>query len=53
MEKIMTQDDKHFRGILLRDIPYFHTLYAKYHDPKWLEIAKNLGVYLTKLNKRK
>ena len=46
------EDDDAFRGVLLRDIPYFHALYAKYHDPKALETAKNLGIYLAKLKKR-
>lgn len=33
-----------FRVELLKDISFFHQLYAKYHDPEWLEIAKNVGI---------
>ena len=45
--------DNQFRAVLLRDIPYFHALYKKYHDPKALGTAQNLGKYLTTLKKRK
>ena len=43
----LTKDE--FKAQLLKDIPYFHKLYAKYHDPKALETARNLGIYLKKL----
>jgi len=46
------QYDQEFRAILLKDIPYFHELYAKYHDQKALETAQDLGIYLKKLSKR-
>lgn len=43
------RDDDAFKEVLLHDIPYFHKRYAKTKDPQNLEIAKNLGEYLTKL----
>lgn len=43
------RDDDAFKEVLLRDIPYFHKRFAKTKDPQNLEIAKNLGVALTKL----
>ena len=46
------QFDNEFRAQLLKDIPYFHQLYAKYNDPKWLEIVKNLDTVLKNLKKR-
>lgn len=36
--------DEDFHAVLMKDIPYFHELYAKYHDEEWLAIAKNLGI---------
>lgn len=39
-----------FRAQLLKDIPYFHRLSIKYNDPKWLEIAQNLGIVLKGLS---
>lgn len=42
--------DKEFKAQLLRDIPYFHKLHVKYQDPKWLEIAENLGTALKRLS---
>lgn len=44
--------DKQFRAVLLKDIPYFHHLFAKYHDPISLEIAKTLGEVVTRINKK-
>lgn len=52
MNPYSKKEDDIFRGVLLRDIPYFHKLFAKYKDPLALETAKNLGQYLTKLKKR-
>jgi len=46
VEPIELEDD--FRAQILKDIPYFHKLYAKYHDPNALETARNLGIYLKK-----
>jgi hypothetical protein len=37
------EEDHDFLMQLLKDIPYFHQLYVKYHDPKWLELAKLVG----------
>lgn len=36
---------KVFHAQLMRDIPYFHKLYAKYHNPVSLEIARDLGTH--------
>lgn len=53
MKKIdTTLEDTEFRMILLKDIPYFHELYAKYHDEEWLRIAKNLGIAAADLKRR-
>ncbi len=41
--------DEQFRMQLLKDIPYFHALYAKYNDPQYLEIVRNLAKKLTSL----
>lgn len=46
------QYDRQFYATLLKDIPYFHRLYAKYHDPLALETAKNLGVAATKIKQK-
>ena len=51
--KYRQQHDTEFRTVLLKDIPYFHKLYAKYHDPEWLEIAKRLGAHAADLKLRK
>lgn len=37
------EEDKAFYAQLLKDIPYFHRLYAKYHDADYLGISKTLG----------
>lgn len=42
------EDDKIFGKQVAKDIAYFHHLYAKDHDPEWLEIAKTLGKVLAK-----
>lgn len=44
--------DKQFYMQLLKDIPYFHKLYAKYHDEKWLALAKELGAHAADLKMR-
>lgn len=41
--------DKQFRAVLLRDIPWFHKLFAKYKDPKWLGISQTLGTVIKKI----
>ena len=46
------QEDMVFRAKLLRDIPYFHKIYAKYKTPISLEIATNLGKMVEGLNRR-
>mgnify|MGYP001608248215 CR=1 FL=1 len=46
------EEDNQFRMQLLKDIPYFHQLYAKYHDPKWLELAKTVGAHTADLKMR-
>lgn len=51
-DEIQRKADKEFAAQLLKDIPYFHQLYAKYHDQKWLEIAKNCGEVLSQLYKK-
>ncbi len=50
--KLTKEEDKEFRAVLLRDVPYFHKLYSKYKDPQYLEIVRNLGITLKKLNHR-
>ncbi len=53
MNSPMTQsEDNEFRMVMLKDIPYFHQLYAKYHDPQYLEIIKNLTEYEKTLKSR-
>ena len=42
--------DDDFKASLLKDIPYFHMLYAKYHDQKWLELAQTVGTVAKKLS---
>lgn len=37
-------EDERFKAQLLQDIPYFHRLFAKYRDQKYLDTAKNLGI---------
>jgi hypothetical protein len=44
------EENKRFSEMVMRDIPYFHKLYVKYQDPKWLEIAQNLGTALKRLS---
>jgi len=45
--------DNNFRMQLLKDIPYFHKLYAKYRDPEWLNLAKTIGAHAADLRLRK
>lgn len=45
-------EDERFKAQLLRDIPYFHQLYAKYKDEKYLETAKNLGIAAMGIKRR-
>lgn len=42
--------DDLFKAQLLKDIPYFHKLSVKYQDPKWLGIARTLGIVLKNLS---
>lgn len=42
--------DLFFREQLLKDVPYFHELFAKYGDIKWLDIAKDVGTVLRRLS---
>lgn len=41
---ITKEEDQKFMATLLKDIPYFHKLYAKYKDPISLEIVKDLDI---------
>jgi len=50
--RVDVSDDVLFRAQLLKDIPYFHELYAKYHDEEWLNIAKNLGIAAANLKRK-
>lgn len=43
------EENKTFYVQLLKDIPYFHKLYAKYHNPDTLETIKNLETYSKKI----
>lgn len=52
LKRTITQDDKDFRLVLLKDIPYFHYLYSKEKDQRWLDIAQTLGVAASNLKKR-
>lgn len=46
------EEDAAFRVELLGDTAYFHKLYAKYHDPMWLELAKQIGTHAADLKMR-
>lgn len=48
----LRKEDLAFRDVILADVTFMHQLFAKYHDTKWLEIAKDLGAYQTKLKNR-
>lgn len=43
--KLTKAEDDTFRMTLLRDIPYFHRLWAKYHSGEELGIIQNLEDY--------
>lgn len=47
-----TEEDKEFRDTLLTDIGYFHELYAKDNDRRWLEIAVNIGTAAANLKRK-
>lgn len=42
--------DAGFKSALLKDIPYFHMLYAKYGNPQFLRLARDAGDYAAKIN---
>lgn len=44
--------DNEFRKVILRDIPYFHRLHAKYGNPQFLEIVRNLEETYANLKNR-
>lgn len=45
-------EDKRFYMQLLKDIPYFHELYAKYKKPESLKIAQDLGIAAANIKKK-
>lgn len=50
VEKPLLGHEESFKAQILKDIPYYHKLYAKHSDPIYLEIIKNLDRYLSELS---
>lgn len=47
---ITKEENEAMRQQFIKDIPFYHHLYAKYKDPKWLEGARQLGELLRKFS---
>lgn len=43
------EEDAAFKAQLLKDLPYFHRLYALYGDEQFLQIAQGLSKVIKKL----
>ncbi len=50
--KITPEEDRDFMAVLVKDIAYFHSLFAKDKDRRWLEIAKTLGGVVDQIGTR-
>jgi hypothetical protein len=51
-QALTIEEHRDFRAVLLKDIPYFHQLYAKYQDPKWLQHARETGELIESITRR-
>lgn len=46
------QEDDTFFKDTLRDIAFFHQLYAKYKEPRWLDMARELNTVCARTRER-